>query len=93
MGILVKLRFLYWSNFFVKFSKVKEEKSIDERVLFIILNKLMDVLYLVMILYMVNVVWFVMDDEKVVWLKSRINYWNNDENYIWKLCKLYDLIK
>lgn len=53
----------------------------------------MDASYSVMTPYMANVVWSVMDDEKVVWLKSRINHWNNDENYTRKLRKLYDLIK
>ena len=65
-GIPVKLRFLHRSNSFAKFSKVKEEKSTDERVLPITLNKPMDASYSVMTPYMANVVWSVMDDEKVV---------------------------
>lgn len=64
--IPVKLRLQHRSNAFTKFSKVKEENSTDERVLPTTLNKSADASYSVMTPYMANVVWSVMDDEKVV---------------------------
>ena len=64
--IPVKLRLQHRSNAFAKFSKVKEENSTDERVLPTTLNKSADASYSVMTPYMANVVWSVMDDEKVV---------------------------
>lgn len=64
--IPVKLRFRHRSNAFTKFSKVTEENSADERVLPTTLNKSADASYSVMTPYMANVVWSVMDDEKVV---------------------------
>ena len=64
--IPVKLRLQHRSNAFTKLRKVKEENSIDERVLPTTLNKPTDASYSVMTPYMANVVWSVMDDEKVV---------------------------
>ena len=62
----VKLRLQQRSNAFIKFSKVKDENGADERVLPTTLNKSADASYSVMTPYMANVVWSVMDDEKVV---------------------------
>ena len=62
----VKLRLRQRSNAFIKFSKVKDENGADERVLPTTLNKSADASYSVMTPYMANVVWSVMDDEKVV---------------------------
>ena len=65
--ILVKLRLQHRSDALRKrFSKVKEENSTDERVLPTTLNKPTDASYSVMTPYMANVVWSVMEDEKVV---------------------------
>ena len=65
-NIPVKLRLQHRSNAFTKLNKVKEENSTDERVLPITLNKPTDASFSVMTPYMANVVWSVMDDEKVV---------------------------
>ena len=64
--IPVKFRLRHRSNAFTKFSKVKKENGVDERVLPTTLNKSAHASYSVMTPYMANVVWSVMDDEKVV---------------------------
>lgn len=65
--IPVKLRLKHRSNAFTKrFNKVTEENGADERVLPTTLNKSADASYSVMTPYMANVVWSVMDDEKVI---------------------------
>ena len=65
VDIPVKLRLKHRSNAFTKFSKVTEDKSADERVLPTTLSKSAEASYSVMSPYMANVVWSVMDDEKV----------------------------
>lgn len=64
-NIPVKLRLKHRSNAFTKFSEVTENNSTDERVLPTTLNKSADASYSVMTPYMANVVWSVMEDEKV----------------------------
>ncbi|KAJ7370992.1 hypothetical protein OS493_028611 [Desmophyllum pertusum] len=61
----VKLRLKHRTNAFTKFSKATEETGADERVLPTTLNRSAEVSYSVMTPYMANVVWSVMDDEKV----------------------------
>ena len=62
----VKLRLTQRGSAFTKFTKTTEEIGPDERVLPTTLNKSAEASYSVMTPYMANVVWSVMDDEKVV---------------------------
>lgn len=63
----VKLRLKHKSKCSVKFrGEVKEDRGADERVLPTTLTKSADVSYSIMSSYMANVVWSVMDDEKVL---------------------------
>ena len=63
----VKLRLKHRSKCSVKFKgEVKEDSGADERVLPTTLTKSADVSYSIMSSYMANVVWSVMDDEKVL---------------------------
>ena len=63
----VKLRLKHRSKCSVKFrGEVEEDRGADERVLPTTLTKSADVSYSIMSSYMANVVWSVMDDEKVL---------------------------
>ena len=64
-NIPVKLRLKHRKNAFTKFSEVTEDNNTNERVLPTTLNKSADASYSVMTPYMANVVWSVMEDEKV----------------------------
>ena len=65
-NVQVKLKLHHRSKCFAKFSgEAGDDRSTDERVLPTSLNKPADVSYSIMSPYMANVVWSVMDEEKV----------------------------